>query len=342
MAEQIDHYAPARLSPVPIEARPSALPYGLTWDDLRPCLPGFLSAAGAEARTSHAKQGLHRGANSRILTLHYAGTDGVMRSETLFFKHALDASAGESAKYRFLASCDIPTPRLLHVVERGRGEVVILEFLPRIGIEPADADELLVLLARLNAVRQPPRDLFQPNPGLPAAEFDALLEDALTRLASNPTAAVPVDPRPWLAGYRRAVANVAGLPVDLNHGEFYFQQVGWSDAGGQRRLVLFDLETMSLRPRFTDLVAVLDALATRTGRDEHDLFDAYLAGLRRLTGCAMDERQAWTDMLNVRVVAAFESLPWLTRMDGHPEIHDTPADAARRLLDDMRTLDLLD
>jgi hypothetical protein len=347
MSEQVAHLTPARLSPLRVESHPCPLPYGLTWEDLQPCLPGFASAVDAHAWTSHVKQGLHRGSNSRILTLRHPCTDGSQRRQTFFFKEgprlpeSVDAPASESAKYRFLATAGFPTPRLLHVVERADREVMVLEFLPTIGIQPDEADDLLLLIARLNAVRQPPQELFRPGPGLPWTEFHALVKDALTTLAGDPTAQVMVEPRRWFAAYRRAEESVSGLPSALNHGELYFQQVGWSGAGGQRRLVLFDLETMALLPRFTDIAAILRPLAIQTGCDERELFFRYLDALRQLTEYALDENQAWTEMLSVRVTAAFQSLPWLTRIAGHPEVHDTPADAARRLLDDMRTLDLL-
>ncbi|MGW5363475.1 hypothetical protein [Actinopolymorpha pittospori] len=347
MSEQAAHLTPARLSPLRIESRPCPLPYGLTWEDLQPCLPGFASAVDAQAWTSHVKQGLHRGSNSRILTLRHSCIDGSRRTQTFFFKEgphfpqSVDAPASESAKYRFLTSTDVPTPRLLHVVERADREVMVLEFLPTIGIQPDEADELLLLIAHLNAVRQPPLELFRPGPGLPRTEFDALVKDALTTLTCDPTAQVTVEPRRWFTAYRRAEEAVSSLPSALNHGELYFQQVGWSGAGGEHRLVLFDLETMALLPRFTDIAAILRPLAVQTGCDERELFSRYLDALRQLTGYVLDENQAWTEMLSVRVVAAFQSLPWLTRTAGHPDIHDTPAGLAHVLLDDLRALDLL-
>ncbi|GAA5028982.1 hypothetical protein [Actinopolymorpha pittospori] len=228
MSEQAAHLTPARLSPLRVESRPSPLPYGLTWADLQPCLPGFASAVDAQAWTSHVKQGLHGGSNSLILTLRHSCIDRSRRTRTFFFKEgphfpeSVDASAAESAKYRFLASTDFPTPRLLHVVERADREVMVLEFLPTIGIQPDEADDLLLLIARLNAVRQPPPELFRPGPGLPWTEFHALVKDALTMLAGDPAPQVRVEPRRWFAAYRRAEESVSGLPSALNHGELYF------------------------------------------------------------------------------------------------------------------------
>lgn len=345
MSEQAAHLTPARLSPLRIESRPCPLPYDLTWEDLQPCLPGFASAVDAQAWTSHVKQGLHRGSNSCILTLCHSCVDGSRRTQTLFFKDGPlfpeGAVAAESAKYRFLASTDFPTPRLLHAVERAGREVMVLEFLPTIGIRPEEADDLLLLIARLNAVRQPPLELFRPGPGLPWTEFHTLVKDALTKLAGDPAAQVVVEPRRWFTAYRRAEESVSAMPSALNHGELAFQQVGWSGAGGEHRLVFFDLETMAVLPRFTDVAAVLRPLAMLTGRDERELFSRYLDALRQLTGDVLDESQAWTELLLVRVSALFQSLPWLTRIAGHPEVHDTPAGIAQVLLDDLRALDLL-
>lgn len=314
MPDLPDQYALEQLSPISVAPRLVDLPYELSWDDLRPCLPGYTDRVRAEE--SYAKQGLHGGDSSRILTLHYRHQDGSERSPTVFVKESTEAPAAEAAKYRFLAAREIPTPELLQMFSRGGREILVLEFLTTIGIEPDDADELLALISRLNSVKSPPVDTFRPRAGLPVPEFHARVHAALEALAMDPAVQIGVDPGSWLSSYQGAGRAVVAMPGCLNHGELYFQQVGWSTAGGGRRLVMFDLETMALLPRFTDVAGILHGLSHRTGRDERELFSSYLQYLNQLTGAALDEVEAWHELLLVRVVRTFQSLPWLIQDGG--------------------------
>ena len=379
MSDPVGGLGPERLSPVPVTAQPCPLPYALTWDDVRDALPGFTDPTGARAWVSHTKRGLHKGERSCILTLTYRGAgDAVdaggaggavdaggaggavdaggaggavdaggagdaVRERTLFFKRVDDpARAAEAEKYRFLASQSVPTPRMYAAVSREGREVLVCEFLPTIGIEPGEADALLGLVAQLNAVPQPPAELFRPVPGVPAAEFEARVRDALDRLAADPATSVPVEPRRWFRIYQRAQEAVAAMPLALNHNELAFQQVGWSGAEGARRLVLFDLETMFVLPRFADLADVLDALVRLTGRDECDLVAAYVRAWMDRTGDVLDEGDVHAEIRLLRVMRSFESLPWLTEVAGHPEVTGTPAATARLIHADAKTAGLLD
>lgn len=71
----MNRFEPSNLSPLPKAPVACALPYDLTWEDLQPILPDFdeQGDTGPQAFTSYEKQGLHGGANSCILTLHYPG-----------------------------------------------------------------------------------------------------------------------------------------------------------------------------------------------------------------------------------------------------------------------------
>jgi hypothetical protein len=321
--------SPAALSPLPIAPHERPLPYGLTWDELRGVLPGFATAAGARAWATHQKRGLHGGPSSDIRTVTWVGPDGAERRRTLFFKEITDPARAEAEKYRFLARAGIPTARLLAAVERGEGhEVLVLELLPAIGLEPDAADELLTLAARLHSVEGAPPELFTPRPGLPAAEFDARVENALAALGDVPVSR-------WLRAYQDAQARVAALPVTLNHGQLFFQQIGRSAAG---ELVLFDLETMALLPRWTDVAGVLEALAALTGRDERHLFDVYLDAL---AAQPPDPTEAWRELLLVRIVSRFQCLPWLTEVTGDPHVTDSPTACAGTLARDLDELGLV-
>lgn len=340
--DESDPFATSRLSPVPIEPRACALPYGLTSEDLGACIPGFAAArSGARVWNSHAKRGLHGGRSSCVLSLGYPCEDG-LRAETVFVKEVADPAAAEAAKYRFLEARGVPLPRLLHVVSHGESEVLLLEFLPTIGVTPDEADDLLRLIAQLNALGDPPSDLFQPRTGAPREEFDDLLEAVLTALSKDPGAPVRVEPESWLCAYRRAGDAAATLPTALNHGELYFQQVGWSRTRQPERLVMFDLGTMALLPRFSDVANVLAPLAARAGREQRELFAIYLTELCDLTGVGIAESEAWEELRLVRAVASCQSLPWLTASQERPEIRGILATTLQTLHDDLKALGPLD
>ena len=267
-------------------------------------------ADGARSWIAHEKQGLHGGGNSLILTVTYAGT----RTETIFVKRNTDPARREADRYAFLAERGFPVARLLSTVQRDGAEIVVLEFLPKIGIEAAAADLLLRLLADLNTIDPFPADVFTLPPGMPAAQFDAGVEQALRNAAEIE----PIDPAAYFRRYQRI--DFAGLPLALNHGEFGFQQLGWSSG---RRLVFFDLETMGARPRFTDIAAILPGLAALTGRGERELFDTYLGG--------RPDPEAWRELRRTRAAMTFQSLPWLVRVAGRRHV----VAALRRLAGDL-------
>jgi hypothetical protein len=314
----IDEFTPASLSPLPVEPLPGPLPYGLDWADIQQALPGEdpARADGRMAFASYAKQGLHGGDNSCIFTLRYPRLGGGTAARTVFIKHATEPAKREAAKYRFLAARRVPAPELLAAVERAGAEVVVLEFLSTIGIDcavAAEVDALLALVARLNAVRDPP-DIFAPPPGVPRAEFEARVRAALEEVAADGSLPGAVDARQWFDVYRRADAVAEASPRALNHGELFFQQVGWADRqGGRRELVLFDLETMSLRPRFCDVAGILPALAARAGRDERALFALYLDSLRGLGGADLPVEASFREARLVGIAGRFAALPWLVR-----------------------------
>lgn len=257
-------FDPAYLSPRPRVVTPCDLPYGLTWENLRPALPGF-DAQGinrAQAYTSYTKQGLNGGNNSCIRAIRYPIGENRDRSKTLFFKHNEGPNKAEALKYQFLATQAIPTPQLIATIKSAGSETIILEFIPTIGIDfssPGEVESLLDLAARINSVQNPP-DIFISHPGLPEDEFSALVFATIKKLEYVPIQAGgenEVDARRWFAAYQTVEEVVQQLPQALNHNQFYFQQVGWVQRGSSRQMVVFDLETMYLSPRFTDIATVL-------------------------------------------------------------------------------------
>ena len=311
----MDQFAPQNLSPLPTALTPCALPYGLTWDDLMTILPGFDLERRhlAQAFASHRKQGLNGGPNSIILTLRYIGGEDAV----VFVKSQTDRQLWEAEKYRYLEAHGVPTPRLLAGLRKGEAEVIVLEFLPRIGINfasPDEVDAVLRLAAKINPLPIPsssPSGLFDPPPEMPQDEFDRLVHAALRRMAGNPMLPQIDVPR-WLAAYRLCRAKAEGMPRAVNHYQFFFQQMGWAHRGRERELVIFDLETMCSGPRFADLAGILYALSRFSGRAQEELLRGYLDALRLNNADLPDFDAALHELRILRIAEMGSSLPWLS------------------------------
>ncbi len=295
-----------RLSPMPQESTPVELPWGMSWDDIRASVPSLHRPLGA-FRT-HQIQGLHQVGRSQVLTISYTERDGRQQRQTIFLK-LTNPDRPETAKYRYLTAHQAPVAPLLGTATTAAGEVLVLQFLPIIGTTPDQTDDLLELIADLNSIDDPPADLFRPPSGTPG--YEDHIRQAL--IALLPTLG---DASRWLDAYRQAAAAARQVPLALNHNELSYQQVGWvpADEISQQRLVVFDLETMSLRPQYTDLAGLLPSLSTRTGRSEQELFGTYLRRLDHRTGETTDQRLGWSTMRTLRIVRTFEALPWLRTM----------------------------
>ena len=307
-------FDPAHLSPLPRPPEPCGLPYGLGWADVTPALPGFDPAQSVQAQAfvSYQKQGLNGGDNSCILTLRYPDRSGSLGEKTLFIKAIDQPAEREAEKFRFLAARAVPTPHLLAAIDQGAGEVILLEFLPIIGIHfdsPSEASSLLELVARLNAVQNPP-PLFDATPRLPQAEFDASVSAALDELTRRQLLR-PSEAPLWFAAYQTALEAAQSMATALNHNQMYFQQVGWAEREYGRELVLFDLETMIVCPRFTDIAGLLFSLAIVSGRSQQELFQVYVQHLEACTGQPLPIEQAWRELRLLRVRENCFNLPWL-------------------------------
>lgn len=335
------------LSPQPKDAQPCDLPFGLTWQELQPALPGFSLQAGikAHAFVSYQKQGVSGGNNSCILTIRYPAEENAERTETIFIKHTQGPDKVEACKYQFLAEHGVPVPRLLGVIPSGESETIILEFLPTIGIDFSSASEvnsLLELAASINAILTPPDPSRAQLAGLPQDQFDEMVRHALREIENaqvQSAAAHRLDPEHWLTAYKTAHKVMEITPQALNHNQFYFQQVGWAQRGPGRQLVSFDLETLDLSPRFSDIATILYALSLYSGRDQIELFQFYLDTLSRLTRTNFNLEQALREFRFTRICYACESLPWLVSEAKRPEdlltLHEITT-----LWDDITSLDL--
>jgi hypothetical protein len=316
------------LSPHPVAARRVPLPFGLTWADVSAQLPEY--GSGGTAWRTHRKSGLHQGgAGSALVTVSYRDPDGRPRRCALFVKHIDDPSRREAARYRYLAARRVPVARLLTAVERAGAEVIVLEFLPQVGIRPEEADEMLAAAAALNVLTETPDTVFPLTPGMEQADFESLVSESLVRLrVDHPM----IEPRRWLAAYQRALEAYRRLPLALTHGEFAPQQVGRTE---DDELVVFDLETAARRPRFTDVASVLRTLSTYTGRTEPDLFATYLRRLTAAGGDRLDAAGGWSELLLTRIVVLVEALPWMTA-----DQRLSPDDSVRTIAADLAELRL--
>lgn len=135
------------------------------------------------------------------MTLGHVGEDGRRRERTLFFKRNPNDSR-EAERYRFLAGRGLAVPEVVLCVERADEEVLGLELVPVIGIEPGDVDDLLRLVAALNAITDAPAAIANLRPGMPQSAFEQLVRIALDDVAARWP---DLGSSSWLPLYRTAV-----------------------------------------------------------------------------------------------------------------------------------------
>lgn len=300
------------LSPRPVPAEVVPLPFELTWSDLAPALPKFASSSRSNLVASRRfeLQGLRGRDRSALVTVEIGSA-----STTLFVKRAAMA---ERDRYLVLQKQGVPLPRLLAGVVRDDHLVLVFEFLDAIGVDvsdPDEVDELLRLVARLNAVDAAAATrLSALAPGRPEAEFTESVLRALIHVADLDLLRV-LEPDTWLSAYVDSKRRASSMPQGLTHGEFYFQQVGRRADGP---LLVLDVATVALRPRFSDMCSILAPLAR--GTTEADIFARYLESLHALGVERFDPSDALAELRWLRILNAFQSLPWLTRSYNDPEL----------------------
>ena len=317
-------------SAVRVPAEAVELPWGLTRSALRRVVPE--ADLGSTVTREHEIQGLHQVGASQILTFRGRDRGGRGWSRTVVVKRT-DPSTGEAEKYRHLAAVGAPVAPLLGVLHVAAGPVIVTGILPRIGIGPGEVDELLGLSATINTITDIPEALFRARGGDP--QYGRRVLDALVDLRRRVGGRVRADQ--WLDAYRQVSRTAAASPTALNHNELALQQVGWTATGPDAQLVMIDLATMALLPRFTDLAGLLAPLAELTGTDESALTDTYLDRLADRTGHRLHGPEIHREIIAVRLMRTFESLPWWLGPDPPPSLE--PADQiAARMVDDLHRL----
>lgn len=343
----MDRFDRALLSPLRVPGADSVLPFSLDWQVIAAGLVGLDEERVSECRAieRYRIRGLRARDRSTILTVSYPTTGGGVAIVDIFVKRT-PRTLGEARRHGQLSAAGVPLPRLLWRTELpDREDVLGFEFLDTIGIDFVSDDEvseLLTLLARLNAVA--PRALGEsanPPAGRPEAEFTALVRDALAVARSGGLLDwAPRSIDEWLALYRDAKSWAARMPTAVTHGEMYFQQVGRAKSGP---LVMFDLATVGLRPRFADLGSVIRGLVERGG-EEVQLIGCYLGALLDVGHRdTIDATDAIEELRRLRVLGAFQSLPWLTRSVDDPDLGPKALlDNINGLRDDLVALAIVD
>lgn len=309
------------LSPVLTIEEVIDLPFGLTWAQVTAALPDLDPRAVADCRAlkRYEIQGLHDRAGSVVVSFEYPTRTGHAIRD-VFVKHS---PALEADRHVQLAAAGVPLPRLLLTADAATGNQVLgFEFLDTIGIDFESSDEvreLLALVATLNAVD--PAALggaSTPPPGRPEAEFTAGVERALVTARSMSLLDwASMEVSDWLEVYREAKGWAASMPRAVTHGEMYFQQVG---RAGNGPLVIFDLATVGVRPRFFDLCSLVRGLVRYAADDEAAVLAAYLDALTAASVTVPSVLDSLDELRRLRVLSCFQSLPWLARSLDNPEL----------------------
>ena len=294
------------LSPrrVPPEVVP--LPFDLTWSELGAVLS--IHEVPADSSVVAVRrlelQGLRGKDRSTVLSVE----SGAVCID-LFVKVA---TTSERERHALLERAGVPVPRLLIVTDRDDQLVLVFECLDVIGVDLSDRTEvaeLLCVVARLNAIDADAAEAPPLPAGRPEAEFTESVQQALHIVADlGFRHDVPVEP--WLAAYSGSKRRAAAMPQAVTHGEFYFQHVG-RRAGGP--LVVLDHATVGWRPRFSDLCGIVAPIADGGNASESDIVGQYLERLQLLGVAIPSLADAMVELRWLRVLNAFQSLPWLTR-----------------------------
>jgi hypothetical protein len=318
----MDRFDRALLSALRVADEPTALPFSLRWHDIATALVGLEVDRASECRSfkRYEVRGLRNRSRSAIVSVSYPTARGHMIVD-MFLKRTPRAAC-EAERHAQLVAEGVPVPRLLCDVELADGDhVLCFEFLDTVGVDfTADQiAELLTLVATLNAVPPAALGAFpSPPSGRPETDFTAGVEAALTAAAGLLSWA-SLTTGDWLDLYQEAKRWARRMPTAVTHGEMYFQQVGRARTGP---LVVFDLATVGLRPRFSDLCSLLRGLAAH-GRDERSLLENYLDVLQSAGATAPPVTDAVDELRRLRVLGAFQSLPWLTRSLDDPDLGPT-------------------
>jgi hypothetical protein len=322
MSNHIDNFSQAALSPLPaVQEKAGPIPYGLTAEELGPVLDIPESDyPSIRCLFTHEKQGLSNGPSSRIVTIVFESVKHGEERRTIFLKKNDQAKKYEADRFRLLARNGVVTPALLATFTRAHDEVIVLEFMPVIGIDCSARDQvegMLRQIARLNTIAE--RPAFVPdNPMSMSAEYDARVQCAIESIVISGFASAE-QTKSWFSAYQQAQREAQQMSRAIVHGEMYFQQVGLLHVRASDNVALFDLATMHFGPRFIDVAGILRPLSDRSGISQIDLFAIYLEEYCRRGGRIESHVSAYHELRVIRLVNNCWSLPWWSRVWSDPE-----------------------
>ena len=83
---------------------------------------------------------------------------------------------------------------------------------------------------------------------------------------------------------------------------------------------IFDLATVGVRPRFSDLCSLVSGIARECALDEIDVIADYLAQLTLAGASAPGVHEGLRELRRLRVLNCCQSLPWLVRSLDDPHL----------------------
>ena len=83
---------------------------------------------------------------------------------------------------------------------------------------------------------------------------------------------------------------------------------------------MFDLATVGVRPRFSDLCSLVSGIARECASDEIDVIADYLVQLTLAGAAAPSVHEGLRELRRLRVLSCCQSLPWLVRSLDDPHL----------------------
>jgi len=258
--------------------------FGLTKAQLQPIVENAVGepVASFDISVEHQVQGYYGYSSEKVIpTFVYTTRPGRTGNITIFVKRFNEPGPREAHHYAYLEKHRAPIPRMYgSLTDAEQREMIFLEYLDCIGDIEAyrhfldDADHLhrlLAVIARFSAIR--PSDEYAAE--LPCSDADHISRD-LTKAASNLgdiwehacSGKLGDAMKRLCAGSQKELPRLQTLAHDLiaptarierglTHGDLCVDSVAWRP--DPRQLLILDLESINLGPRFYDVAEYIGA-----------------------------------------------------------------------------------
>jgi hypothetical protein len=256
-------------------------------------------------------------AEKAIPTFCYRLPGGCDGEVTVFIKRMSSPGRSESIRYEALQALDLPLPRYYGYCLGEQGEdIVFMEFLEHIGLDPADANEarqLIQATARINSAAIPDVLRLGDTSGRLAwweSVLSKLWNQALAgNLGQEIGTFCQVRPMASLVSLAAATdARVSAMPHALNHNDCAWQNVGWRK--GRAELLLFDLHRMGAAPRFCDFASIARGLEGESTLTRREIEDLYLQECNRYGRLEVSREELRAEVAWVERANNFTVLAW--------------------------------